>query len=242
MQIILLMGSCGLNKNDNDYPLYLNEVEGKLILEQQIRYCKSLNPSKIIFCIRKQDVEQFHTNFIIRQILPDAEIIEIMSQTKGAVCTALLCSEYIDNDEELVLQAVDDFIEDSGKKILEHFHKKNADAGVVSFNSVHPRYSFVKLNNVGEPVEFAEKRPISNNALASFYYFKHGMDFVECAKEVIRKDNCVNGNFFISQTLNEMLLRHKKMAIYKISSKEFHPLKTEKQFCQYIFESKKKRA
>lgn len=238
MQIMLLMGGSGLNMNDDSYPIYLSEVNGKLILEQQIENCKTLSPVKFIFCVRQSDIKQFHTDSVICQIVPDAKIIEVAGQTKGAVCTALLGSEYIDNDEELVLQAIDDFIEDDGEQILKYFHNENADAGVVSFNSVHPRYSFVKLNEAGEPVEFAEKHPISKNALVSFYYFKKGKDFVECAKEIIRKDNSLNGNFYISQTMNEMLLKQKKVVMYKISNEAFHPLKTEKQLYQYIQELK----
>ena len=64
---------------------------------------------------------------------------------------------------------------------------------------------------------------------------------MECAKDVIRKDNSVNGAFYISQTLNEMILRQKKVAMYKISNDKFHPLKTEMQLAQYMFELKEEK-
>jgi len=164
-----------------------------------------------------------------------------MAPTKGAVCSALLGAEYIDNDEELILMAIDDFMDENSAGIIGEFRNAGADAGVVSFNSVHPRYSFAKTDKDGIPVEFAEKTPISKNALVSFYYFRRGCDFTECAKEIIRKDNPVNGNFYISQTLNEMILKQKRIVMRKITNDKFHPLKTEAQMAEYITEISEKR-
>ena len=241
MNIMFLMGSSHIAIDGNDYPLYLTEINEKLILELQIEYCKELKPSNFLFCVKKQDIKQFKVDSVIRQIVPDAKIIKITGQTQGAICTALLGWEYIDNNEELVLLAVDDFIDDSWEKVLNFFHKENADAGIVSFKSVHPRYSFAKTNAEGQVVEVAEKKPISKNALVSFYYFKNGSDFVETAQDVIRKDNPINNAFYISQTLNEMILKQKKIAMFRINNNSFHPLKTEQQYIQYVRELDEKR-
>jgi dTDP-glucose pyrophosphorylase len=241
MQIMFLMGSSH-EVNKEDYPLYLTEVGGKLILEQQVEYCNELNPRKFLFCVKSNDIKLFQVESVIRQLISDAEIIPIHNQTHGAVCTALLGSHHIDNDEELILMAIDDFIEDSGQQILKYFRQKNGDAGVVSFTSIHPRYSFAKLDEQDNVMEVAEKRPISNNALVSFYYFKKGSDFTACAKEVIRKDNPINGIFYVSQTLNEMILKQKKIVMCKIPNNKFHPLKTEAQLAEYVCEYKEEKA
>lgn len=236
MNIMFLMGSSHIEKNNEDYPFYLTEVNEKLILEQQIEYCRELNPEKYIFCVKASDIKQFRADAVIKQIVPDAEIISIANQTHGAICTALLGYKHIANDDELILMAVDDFVSDSSKKIVQGFRKKSADAGIVSFASVHPRYSFAKTDANGDVVQVEEKLPISRNALVSFYYFRHGSDFTECAMDVIRKDNPTRGNFYISQTLNEMILRQKKIIMHKISNDAFHPLKNEQQLAQYIME------
>jgi dTDP-glucose pyrophosphorylase len=156
--------------------------------------------------------------------------------TKGSVCTALLGTEYIDNEEELCLLGIDDFVDDDMKGIIDHFRHNQYDAGAVSFTSVHPRYSFAKLDDTGAVVEVSEKSPISKNALVSFYYFRHGRDFVACAKDVIRKDNPIGDVFYISQTLNEMILQQKKIGLYRVQNDKFHPLKTEAQLSQYLAE------
>ncbi|WP_294893139.1 glycosyltransferase family 2 protein [uncultured Gilliamella sp.] len=236
MQIIFLMGGQNFEKNREEYPLYLTEINEKLIIEKQIDYCLGLNPRKFLFCIKDEDIQNFQVDSVIKQLVPDSEIIVINNKTMGAVCTALLCVEHINSEEELILLAVDDFIEVSSENILNFFRKNGSDAGVVSFDSVHPRYSFAKLDESNLVIEVSEKKPISKNALVSFYYYKKGADFIDCAKNVIRKDNLINGSFYLSQTLNEMILEQKKVSIYKITNEKFHPLKTEMQLAQYISE------
>jgi len=237
MNIMFLMG--GIHSNRENYPIYLTDINKKTILETQIEYIRKIQPQQLIFCINETEIKQFHVDSMIWQIEPTAKIIPIYAQTSGAICTALLGVEYIDNDNELILMAINDFMEDDGENIIGEFRKAGAEAGIVLFDSVSPLYSFVKMEKNGAPIEFAEKNPISKNALVSFYYFKRGKDFVECAKEVIRKEISINEKFYISQALNEMLLKQKKIAAYKISNDKFHPLKTELQLEEYAHEYKK---
>lgn len=236
MNIVFLMGNAYSAKDD--YPLYLTELNSATLLEKQIDIALKLQPKQLIFCVNSTDIVRFHTDQAIKQIVPDAKIVRIIGQTKGAVCTALLAAEYIENDQELLLLAIDDFVEEDTMHVMECFRKNNSDAGLLSFSSIHPRYSFVNLNENGEVIEIAEKRPISQNALVSFYYYRKGYDFVECAKDMVRKDNAVDGNFYISETMNEMLLRQKKISLYKIKNEQFYSLKTQNQLAEYIAEHK----
>ena len=238
MKIMFLMGGTNIPMNKEDYPLYLTEINEQLILEKQLCVYLSLEPTQVLFCVKAEDIKRFRVREIIMQIAPNAVVIPIHAPTKGAVCTALLGTEYIDNEEELLLLAVDDFIDDDVKGIVDYFRRNLCEAGVVSFTSVHPRYSFAKLDEAGMVAEVSEKRPISKNALVSFYYFRQGQDFVTCAKNVIRKDNPIEHVFYISQTLNEMILLQKKVGLYRVENDRFHSLKTEMQLAQYLADIK----
>lgn len=238
MNAMFLMGGGHDGQGRDDYPLYLTELGGKTVLEAQIDALSKISPRKLIFCVREEDARAFHTDLLIKQVEPGAKIVPVHGQTNGSVCTALLGAEHIDNDGELLLLAIDDFIDGDRAAMVASFRDVDADVGVVSFMSVHPRYSFVRVDESGSPVEFAEKRPISRDALASFYWFRRGADFVECAKSVIRKDTPVNGNFYISQTLNEMILLQRRIAIRHVENGDYHPLKTEAQLAEYVSESR----
>lgn len=234
MNVVFLMGGRNSTEFSNEYPIYLSEVRNHLILENQIRYVQSVNPDKVIFCFKKQDIDQYHVDFIVNSLASNAHIVPVCGQTKGSICSALLASAHIDNEEELVLCSVDDCVDVSLTEIVSTFRSQQCDAGVVAFRSVHPRYSFVKTDENGVVCEFSEKRPISTQALASIYYFRKGSDFVRCAKNVIRKDNTIKESFYISQTLNEMILEQKKIGVHGIDSQEFHPMKTAVQLANYL--------
>ena len=81
--------------------------------------------------------------------------------------------------------------------------------------------SFVKIVN-DLVVQTAEKNPISNHAIAGFYYFKNGIDFINGAFNVIRYDDNYNGNYFTSAVYNQLILAGKKIKTYQIQNDEYH--------------------
>ncbi|TCT44634.1 glycosyltransferase family 2 protein [Martelella mediterranea] len=234
MKIVVLMGGGNLDIKGELYPLYLAEFNEEIILERQIAGFSSLVPSSMIFCVRQADIRDFSIDDVIQQSAENATCVEVPGATAGSVCTALLAAEHIDTDEEIVLVAADELIDADFGEIVQGFRDKTCDAGVVAFRSVHPRYSFALVSEDGMVREVAEKRPVSRHALASFYYFRRGRDFVSCAQSVVRKDRKINNAFYLSQTVNEMILRQKKVCIDFIENEQFHPLKTEMQLAQYI--------
>lgn len=236
--VFLIGGGNNINHQNNIYPIYMAEIYDEIMLEKQITYYKKMNPCNMVFCILKDDILNFNVDKVIQQSTDQSICVEISSITAGAVCTALLAAEHLDNNDELVLVATDELITSDPVNIVKEFRHKKCDAGVVSFRSVHPRYSFAKIDNNGFVSEVAEKKTISQHALASFYYFKLGHEFIECAKNVIRKNNMVNNNFYLSQAINEMILLQKRVGIHHIPRQEFYPLKTEVHLTQYLMKFK----
>lgn len=235
MNIVILMGRNNLNYKLTDCPIYLTEIQGITLLERQINAIRECMPERIIFCVKEHELNQYNITQMINQMTLESQIIKIKGSTYGAICTALLAIDYIDNYEELILLSIDEIINVNFNLIVNTFRKEQADAGITYFHSIHPRYSYVRIEE-DHPIEFSEKKTISQNALVSFYYFKHGSDFVECAKDVIRKDNQINDAFYLSQTLNEMILKHKSISTYKIENDKYYPIKTELQLTEYISE------
>lgn len=238
MKVLILMGGKRVEGKNDNYPLYMVEIDKKMIIEWQMTRCQSLEPSEILCCVRAEDINDFHIDEIIKHNASNVTCYTIRSKTAGALCTALLAAQALDNDEELLILASNEMLEVDYLSIMNDFRKQDLDCGLVSFPSLHPRYSFAKIGKSGLVDEVAEKKPISKNALASFFYFKKGHYFVESAKNVIRKDNPLNGSFFVSQAINEMILAQKKTGVFMIEADDFHPLKTEVQLLQYMQERK----
>lgn len=234
MKLLVLMGGSRPLDSSNAYPLFLTEINGKLIIENILVNYMKTDFSEVIFCMKQDDLDSFNLDSIVKSVIPNAVIVPVRGKTQGASCTALLAQEYIDSDEELVVVSADDYIDSDIKNIISSFKKSESDVGLVSFNSVHPRYSFVKKDNSGAICQITEKKPVSRDALASFYYFKHGSDFISAVQNEIRKDSRINDMFYISQALNELILEQKAFSLVKVPNEEFHSFKTERQLAAYI--------
>ena len=94
---------------------------------------------------------------------------------------------HINDNEELIICNGDQIIDCNLNEVMSSFRNKNLDVGLITFNSVHPRWSYVRYDNNNNVVETAEKRPLSKHAIAGFYYFQNATDFIKGAMDSIRK-------------------------------------------------------
>ncbi|MCC6277601.1 MAG: NTP transferase domain-containing protein [Oligoflexia bacterium] len=78
------------------------------------------------------------------------------------------------------------------------------DGAVVTFESSSPRYSFVREFE-GRVVEAAEKKVISQNALAGCYYFADAEKFADSTARLLEESN---SELFISHVLNVLAKDH----------------------------------
>jgi dTDP-glucose pyrophosphorylase len=228
--LILAAGQSVFHENGESYPLVISEIGGHPLLELLFNSCRSITDSSYTVALREADIRRFHLDSVVSMIQPDANFIGIPDGTKGAACSALLAAKYIDNKNELLIINSNEILEQDFQIVLQQFRRCNLDAGVVTFPSVHPRYSYVTIDDSTKLVtEAAEKKPISRMATAGFYWFKHGSDFVGAVQSMIRKDACVNDQFYICPSLNQLVLDHKKIGVFPISAEQYFPLKTEQQ-------------
>jgi hypothetical protein len=60
--------------------------------------------SKIIFIVRQDECQKFHLDDTLNLLSPiKPQIIQLQSDTGGALCSVLLAIEHINNDESLML-------------------------------------------------------------------------------------------------------------------------------------------
>lgn len=222
--INILLPSMGSSSffQDSFFPKPLIEIGSSTMLELVKESFDSVENRQLIYVFSQEDCQQFHLDLSVKLLEESAVALAIKGQTQGALCTSLFCIDYIDNDAPLVISNSDQIIDVSFEKVIEQFDERDADAGVITFHSIHPRWSYILLDNAGNALEVAEKRPLSNNAIAGFYYYKHGHDFVEAAKRAILKQNHVNGMYYVSASLNELILMNKKIVTYEIDKSQYH--------------------
>jgi len=226
INIIIPMSGSSLYETSSDfmYPKILTEVSNKTLFEYSQEIFSSLDDNKkIIYVVPKDKLNKLGLKTIISIISHgEGEIVPLSGMTKGAVCSALMAIDKINLEEELIIASADHYINDDLQDIVDDFRSKKSDAGVLCFESVHPKWSFVKINSENLIVQASEKIAISRNAIAGLYYFRTGKDFVDAAKNLIRKDNCIDNNFYLSSCLNEMVLMGKKITHRPLSDRVYH--------------------
>jgi dTDP-glucose pyrophosphorylase len=177
---------------------------------------------RYIFVINGEDKDMFHLDSVLRLLTDNkCEVVVLNGETKGACCSSLMAIDYINNDDELIICNGDQLIFEDLNKPLDLFRTKDADAGILSFEAVHPRWAFARIENE-KVIEAAEKRPISKNAIAGFYYYKNGSEYVQAAMKSIEKDANVNGIFYVAPVLNELVLDYKNIFVYHIDVKDYY--------------------
>jgi dTDP-glucose pyrophosphorylase len=91
----------------------------------------------------------------------------------------------------------------------------------------------VRLDEAGALIETTEKRVISNKAIAGLYYFKKGADFIAGAKQVLLNGSTVQGAYYVSQVINEMILQGKSVGHSGIDSADYFNLYSPQKLAEY---------
>jgi dTDP-glucose pyrophosphorylase len=230
MNVLILMAGSSepFQQAGYQFPKPLIEIGAKPLVQLVIEELKPLldQNAQPIFIVRAADDERFHISSVIKLLEPGARIIEMKNETSGAACTALLAVDLIGNSTPLLLVNGDQLVTSNLKDIIKGFQRKNLDGGIIVFEDIHPRWSFVKCDNKGLVIEAAEKRPISNMATAGIYYFKTGADFCDAAKSMILKDASVAGKFYVCPVYNELIIKDRKIGVSRIRKDQYISLAT----------------
>jgi hypothetical protein len=230
---VLVLGAGPAGLDNDDYPIWLTEHAGELLVERVARSCGTIGPSELIFAVRERDVRRHHINNIIELAVPGARIVQVRGSTAGAACTALLAIAHIGADDELLILNANEFINEDYGAILRGFRERELDGGVAVFPSLHPRYSYVRLDENELVIEAAEKKPISREATVGFYWYRRGGDFLRATQNMIRKDAQVDRVFYICPAFNEMVLDHARIGIHRLPAGHYHPVKSARQLERY---------
>jgi len=226
-------GSQYFNDAQYKFPRSLIEINGKTMIENFIDNFSQINSDKqFIFIVNSEDCRQYHLDSVL-SLLTDNKciVIKMNEDTKGAACTALMSIKYIDNNTPLIVANPDQVIDVDLNLVVNEL--SDSDAGVITFESIHPKWSYVLLDDDQFIIEVAEKKPLSKSAIAGFYFYKKGADFVSSAMSMIRKDSRINGSFYISLTFNELILKNKILKTFPIDSHKYHSFYSPKKIEEY---------
>lgn len=168
------------------------------------------NTKLVLMCTQEDYKELEKKGSFFNHIKNADKMICLKGEPAGPLCSCLMAIDEINNaDCVLVMDHVVDE-KFNLSHIVEQF--EDADCGVVTVASECTSLPHVLLDQDSkEIIEASQDRVLSDRASAGIYYFKHGTDLVESAKNAIRKGCSVDNRYYITAAINEMILKNSKV-------------------------------
>ncbi|WNJ96493.1 hypothetical protein RND59_05185 [Vibrio ruber] len=244
--LIPLAGKNTFETNSNNmFPKILSDVGGELLIERACKPFINLHfPKKLVVAVPKNEADKYKLNSVIPLLADEVELCCINGDTQGAACSALLAIEHLDLNSPLIISSFEQVLDFDLNCYIEYFQQENVDAGVLTFEAIHPKWSYARVDSDNNITQTAEKQPISKNAIAGFYYFKSANLFIESAKEMIRKDVKTNNLFYIAPVINEIILNGGLVKSQPIDNSRYFHINDEHALSSYeekVMDEKKNR-
>ncbi|MFD1383493.1 nuclear transport factor 2 family protein [Rhodanobacter aciditrophus] len=240
MNVIFPMtGPNKFTSDDYTYPKPLIDVFGKTMLETAFDTYRELENVRFLPIISSSDAKEFNIDSVISRILDGSSFKTILHEgkTAGALCTSLLAIDELDEDDELIIANYDQNISFDIQECIDKYRAKDADFGIVCFDSVHPKWSYAKTDDHDLIIEVAEKKPISRNAMVGFYYFKNAGLFVQAAMKTMLTASSDKNSFFISECLNQLVLMGALGSMVKVDKNQYRNFYDASELKEFLHES-----
>jgi len=163
--------------------------------------------TRYIFVVRTAHLEdpQWNLRATLEESSDSVDIVTTDGLTEGPACSVLLAESHLDPDLPLLIANSDQYLEWDANAFL--YQAQEADGCISTFEQLDPedrKWSYVKTDDTtGFVTCVKEKEVISTHASTGIYYWKRAGDFVKYAKQMIAKNNRVNGEFYVAPVYNE---------------------------------------
>lgn len=153
-----------------------------------------------VFVVLAEHIEAFCIDEVIRSYYPDATVVAIPELTSGAAETAKIGMAALKASGPVAINDCDHSF------ICRPVHEETGALGdgfegmLMSFRSVKPAYSYIRLNSDNQVVGTVEKQVVSPFAIAGCYLFADSERFIRLYERY--KKECPYAELFVSGIFN----------------------------------------
>lgn len=218
LNIVVPMAGRGSRFADAGYelPKPLIPVLGKPMITVVINNLSPNVPHRFIFLCLQEHIEKYDVEANLKKWAPGCEVVPVKAVTEGAACTVLLAREFINDNEPLMIANSDQWVDMDINDYLAVMEDEKADGLIMTMRANSPKWSYIRLTELGEITEVVEKEVVSNEATVGIYNFRRGRDFVAAAETMIARNLRVNNEFYVAPAYNQLIEAGKKIAFYNI--------------------------
>src|SRR3989344_3406901 len=191
----------------------LTKINGKEIIKI-ISESRPFSYENAIFIILKEHNEKYNLKGELENLFGQRIKVIILNQmTKGSPQSILTAKDFIDNEEELIIDLGDQYLDLTGFLRFIEKNKHNCEGIIPTFEACYWNQGYMVLEgNIVKKISEKDKIPISTHSTACISYFKKGKDFVKYAEQMIlKKRTAANGIYLPSLVYNEMIEENKKI-------------------------------
>ena len=236
MQVVVPLAGRGARFEEKGYtfPKPLIEIGGRSMIEMVLENMQLPPSAQVTFICRSQHLTAFHLDSVLRLIVPGCRVIALPSETAGALCSVLLAVDHLNLDEPVLIANGDQIFSTPLAPYYQACSAPGVDGCILTFTATHPRWSFARTDSAGRVIAVAEKRPISRQATAGFYYFSRAGDLIEGAEQMILKGLRTADQFFVCPVFNELILAGKNIRTHHLPDGTMHSLGTPEDLENFI--------
>jgi len=221
LNIVIPMAGKGSRFYDAGYttPKPLIPINDKHMIEGVIDNLEPESSHRFIFICQQDHLDKYDLERKLTNKSSNCIVIPINQYTEGAACTVLLAKEYINDNNPLMIANSDQWVDIIINNYLKKMDHDSLDGLIMTMSANDPKWSFVRMNQVGDKVvEVVEKEVVSNEATVGIYNFSKGIDFCCAAENMILEDKRVNGEFYVAPVYNELIAQNNNIGIYNIGA------------------------
>lgn len=218
------------------YPKPLIDVNGRPMIHVVLDNMSECGDPFVI--LQNKHCVQYELKKHFNRINPGIKVITTDGLTEGAACTILQARPHLDPRRELIIGNSDQFVDFDLAEFLQDARSKNVDGHILTFTESDPKWSYALVGEDGNVTRVAEKQVISSHATVGIYYFRQAQLFFDSCEAMIRKNERVNGEFYVCPTFNELIGQGGVVKIMEIEKSRMHGLGTPEDLARYLAKSR----
>jgi dTDP-glucose pyrophosphorylase len=206
---IIPMAGTGSRFADAGYmlPKALIPVSGKPMILGAIEHMPKADTW--VFIVRKEHIDQYFIDTLIKQEIPDAIIVSVDQTTEGQASTCMLAMPHVKPDDSIFIAACDNSFLYNHEQYNALIADQTNDAIVWTFTkdpllTISPKsWGWIRLEADGVTIDDmsvkvpVSETPFNDHAVVATFWFRKAQDFIDAYDLMVKENYRINNEFYV---------------------------------------------